>query len=567
MEALLQNLIKATGWSILHSLWQGAVIFALLLPTQLKAVQLSSKLKYGLAYTANCLVFICFVFTFLSVFEWPAAQQMLTVSNAAAAQHIPANFTRYAEQLFPYLVLLYGLGVSIQSMVVFQGYRKVQLLKKAVHLDIPEEWSLLLKELTAKLKISRKISFYLSSHVSVPLVIGYLKPVVLFPVALAAQMDIRQVEAILIHELSHIRRNDYFFNVIKTMIDTLLFFNPFIWLVGRFITIEREHACDDLVVTLTKQPLNYAHALLKLELIADKNSPSFALAATGKGQHLYQRIKRITDMKTNYTNSKQKIFAVSLTIATIFSLAWISPVKSEKQAVLTQKVKSNELSLPADTGKKATKKRLVIQKPNVPPAPPVPKVPPAPPVPKVPPAPPARPQKLSGIEQPQEMLELNFNADSIITPAMNAMITQVTDQAQRMALVFNDKDKIAKLQSEMDVKAKKLKLQFDSPEQRAKLEKYGAELQTKYKNSAALQERIGKLQATAAIKAKTAIELVNSPDFKKNANVFKYGSDGSTIIISGNGDQQKIIQSPEYITLKNKFDKDVQELIEKKVKN
>lgn len=478
MEALLQHLIKATGWSILHSLWQGAVIFALLLPTQLKAVQLSSKLKYGLAYTANFLVFICFVFTFLSVVEWPAARHAVTVSaTAAAAQHIPANFTRYIEQLFPYLVLLYGLGVSIQSIVVLQGYRKVQLLKKAVHLEIPEDWSLLLKELTGKLKISRKVNFYLSGHVSVPVVIGYLKPVVLFPVALVTQMDIRQVEAILIHELSHIRRNDYFFNMMKTMIDTLLFFNPFVWLMGRFIAIEREHACDDLVVALTKQPLNYAHALLQLELIADNSTPAFALAATGKGQHLYQRIKRITDMKTNYTNSKQKIFAVSLTIATIFSLAWISPAKSEKQTVLTQKSKFTELILPADTGKKAVKKRLAIQEPNVPPAPLAPNVPPAPAI---------RPQKPSAVDEPYEMPELNFTQDSIITPAMQTMITQVTDHAQRMAvLTFKDKDKLAKLKDEIEDKVKKLQLQFDSPEQKAKLEKYSAELQTKYNNSAA----------------------------------------------------------------------------------
>ncbi|RZM22267.1 MAG: M56 family metallopeptidase, partial [Pedobacter sp.] len=216
----------------------------------------------------------------------------------------------------------------------------------------------------------------------VPLVLGFLKPVVLFPVALANNMDLNQVEAILIHELSHIRRNDYLLNLVKTAIETILFFNPFIWLSGRFIHIEREHACDDLVVAFTGTPVTYAHALLKLELLQAKNSPAMTMAATGKPQYLYQRIKRITNMKANYMNVRQQILLITITFSTIISLAWINPDQSkaavkrivakvaskidvfeqqlpEKNVELT--LKKTKLSLPADTTKKKPKLKITIE--------------------------------------------------------------------------------------------------------------------------------------------------------------------------------------------------------------
>ena len=269
--------------------------------------------------------------------------------------------SRYAELLFPYLVLLYSVGFIVQCIIVFNGYSKVQLLKKAAYVKIPEDWKILFKGLTRSMKISKAIDFRISDQINVPLVIGFFKPVILFPIALVNQMDLKQVEAILIHELSHIRRNDYLFNLIRTVVDTVLFFNPFVWLTGKFIDIEREHACDDMVVKTTHTPITYAHALLTLELITDKSSPTFSLAATGTEQHLYQRIKRITDMKTNYTNSKQKLFAITLTIATIVSLAWISPAKNEKKSERTLIRPSNTVMFssdinPIDTGKKKTKK-------------------------------------------------------------------------------------------------------------------------------------------------------------------------------------------------------------------
>lgn len=560
MEALLNNLIKATGWSILHSLWQGAVIFGLLMPTQLKAFKLSAKVRYALAYTANCLIFLSFTLTFLTVFEWPAAQQIEQTAQVRPIISYPLFQAGYIEKLFPFLACLYSIGVVIQAIIMYRGYRKVQLIKRAAHLEIPQEWNVLFETLVVKMNISRKVKFYLSDHVNIPLIIGYLKPVVLFPVALVSQLDIAQTEAILIHELSHIRRNDYLFNIIRTMINTLLFFNPFVWLTGKFIAIEREHACDDLVVQLTDQPLKYAHALLKLELITDKSNPALALAATGKNQHLYHRIKRITDMKTNYMNSKQKLIAVSLTIATIFSLAWISPARktntvNSNTEILSKPNSSGFHTAVTDTGKKAVKKRIKTQSTG-------------------------NSSVFSTTSPPaKEQIEIILKDDSVKTGKKTDDDSALTLNTRKaiadfagsiQTLVLSDKEineKIARLQKETESRAANLTLAFDSPEQRDKWNKLAEETKAKY-NSPEGKERLKKLQTEVAVNALKAVKMANNLSFEEadlnntrdNTPVRIYLKSPE---ITVDAKPDKIRQTPEYLKLKKKFDEDVANLEKK----
>jgi len=343
METLLQQFIKAFGWSILNSLWQSAIIYGILFIVMLSIPKLAAKHKHNLAFGAIILMFAGFGYNFFH-------QLTLNVNNGAPrvnAQNIevyqyfnnlPPSFSSKAEQYFPVVVIFYIIGIVLQLFVIIKGYGQLSKLKKESLSVIPDSWKAIFEQVTAQLKINKVIRFHLSSIVNVPLVIGYLKPVVLFPLALVSQLDNDQVEAILIHELSHIRRNDFLLNLIKTAIETLLFYNPFVWMAGRFIHIEREHACDDLVLKITGKPLNYAHALLKLELLKDKSSPAYALAATGKTQNLYQRIKRITNMKTNYLNAKQQMAALTLGVACLFSIAWINPAEKKKENRKTPKI-------------------------------------------------------------------------------------------------------------------------------------------------------------------------------------------------------------------------------------
>ncbi len=372
METLVQQFIKAFGWSILNSLWQSAIIYGVLFIIMLILPKLAARYRHNLAFSAIVLMFFVFCYNLgeqlvltQPVHQLPNSSQQIQFSQYL--NNLPETFSSKAERYFPLIVVAYVIGIFLQLFIIAKGYYQLSKLKKENLSTIPDDWKLIFENIIAKLGIKKAVRFDLSSLVNVPLVIGYLKPVVLFPLALVNELDSDQVEAILIHELSHIRRHDFLLNLIKTAIETLLFYNPFVWMAGRFIHIEREHACDDLVLKTTGKPLKYAHALLKLELIKDNNSPAFALAATGKTQNLYQRIKRITNMKTNYLNAKQQIAALTLGVACMLSIAWINPSEKKKEikkALTTQMASINtafeNLTTPQDTTKKRKTKIVTV---------------------------------------------------------------------------------------------------------------------------------------------------------------------------------------------------------------
>lgn len=608
METLLNNLIQATGWSIVHSLWQGALIYALILPFQQNLLTLSAKFKYNLAYTAQLLMLSCFAATFYTLFKWPSDTSLPTALssandlNASYEISIPGLVAKYADLLFPYLVLLYSVGFLIQCVIVIKGYKKVQQLKQAAYSKIPEDWKGLFERLVHSMNISRKIDFRISNQVNVPLVIGFFKPVILFPFALVNQMDLNQVEAILIHELSHIRRNDYLFNLLKTVVETILFFNPFVWLTGKFIQIEREHACDDMVVKTTHTPLTYAHALLTLELITDKSSPAFSLAATGTEQHLYQRIKRITDMKTNYSNSKQKLFAITLTIATIVSLAWISPAKKEKslKKSVIQQSRTTMITTdinPLDTGKKKTK-RIIKVKTGIP----------AP----LPPLEPLAPPTLENAEMPEapEMPEPpeapEMDITGPFTVSLNSSLSNFAIKVKDLAMSGYSSDaEIKKMQADIEKQGIELQRQFDSPEQKAKWEKYGKDMEAKFnspeqkakweKYSKDLEAKFNSPEEKAKWEkyGKEMEARFNSPEARakwekmakesqarynaaeERQKYIKVQNDmrihmGKNLNFQKNASAyaqkvKKVQQSQEYQELKKKYDRDLEELYKKKL--
>jgi bla regulator protein BlaR1 len=605
MEAIVSNLTKAIGWSILHSLWQGAIIYIVLFMVLVSWPKMTSRLKHNLSFAALLLIFTSFAITFLTLFDLPSTGS----SRVELSQITYYDFIQFSklsnfktEAYFPVVVGIYLTGIVVQLIVLLSSYFKLKDLKQASTLAVPTEWNTIFKLTLSQLKINKTVKFYLSPKVNVPLVVGFLKPVVLFPVALATQLDIKQVEAILIHELSHIRRNDYLINLVKTCIETLLFFNPFVWLTTKFIHIEREHACDDLVVNFTGTPITYAHALLKLELLKDKNTPALSLAATGKNQHLYQRIKRITDMKTNYINFKQQFFILSLTIATIISLAWINPVKkpeetkTKKAASLTRlkeaKSLKKHLTLDVDTDSVKTKRsRTWVSKED------------------------GKNVVYYSYDEMPDSVKAKFKAidKKYNSPEFKAKIAKIEREGLEIEKKYNSpefKAKIAKIEKEgleiekkynsPEFKAKMAKIEregleiekkYNSPEFKAKIakiEREGLEIEKKY-NSPEFKAKIAKIERegleiekkynSPEFKAKMAkieregLEIekkYNSPEFKaKIAKIEKNGLELEKKLNSPEWKQKikdikKLQSTPEFKELQKRYNNDIQELKKKK---
>lgn len=320
--------IHALGWSLLHSLWQGALLCGIAY-VLVSIFYLSSKEKANLLFTLLCLLLIAFIGTYVSYL--PKGNGTATVTTAFALVDYSGITSALGkneflfEAYFPYLAGIYLLGLSFQLMALSVGYLRIMQLKSGNKLDVSEEWHELFKGLLKNMHIKRKVGFYLSEKVQIPTVIGYFKPIILFPLAAVSALDIKQVESILIHEITHIRRHDYMINLIKCLIEAVLFFNPFVWFLGRLLEKEREHTCDDQVMKITGNALVYAQALLILESIRSKKLPVFALGAFNKKEYLLDRIKRITLMKTSTFHLRHKLAAMTFLIAGIIGLAWTGP--------------------------------------------------------------------------------------------------------------------------------------------------------------------------------------------------------------------------------------------------
>jgi len=174
------------------------------------------------------------------------------------------------------------------------------------------------------LAIHKKVKVGVSHFVDVPCMAGYFKPVILLPFTLATYLSAEEIEAILLHELAHIKRNDYVVNMVQQVLSILLFFNPCALLINRIINEERENSCDDLVVKATADPIIYAKALLKLEQTR-QNDWKLALAATGKKYHLLNRIQRIMKTKKPTTSVRPALLAMLILTIGIGCIALLNP--------------------------------------------------------------------------------------------------------------------------------------------------------------------------------------------------------------------------------------------------
>jgi beta-lactamase regulating signal transducer with metallopeptidase domain len=220
----------------------------------------------------------------------PAQRAHTPSASPLAANNEPrANALVRPAWLLP-LLLVWLAGVTFLTLRLLVGWMCVQGLKTRGTSPIAGEWQAMVSKLSRQLHIARPIRLLQSTLVEVPTVIGWLRPVVLMPASTLAGMAPQQLEAILAHELAHIRRHDYLVNLLQTLVETLLFYHPAVWWLSRRIRIEREHCCDDLAVSLCGDPVAYARALTDLEALR-ADSPRLVLAATGGS--LLHRVRRL----------------------------------------------------------------------------------------------------------------------------------------------------------------------------------------------------------------------------------------------------------------------------------
>jgi len=303
-------LAERVGWMLLHSLWQGALIgvgFALL---RLALCKQSAQSRYLAGCVCLTLVLVAPLLTLVSspmpVHESGSYFPALTNTDRPPPTETIAVTPDYSgengfvlaiqsaaiflSQVAPWLTAAWLCGVAVSSCKLMRGFWLVQTIGRketdAVNPDLLER----LDNLRQRLSISRPVRLLKSALVEVPTVVGWLRPVILLPASSLAGLTPGQLDAILVHELAHVRRFDYLVNVFQCLIETVMFYHPVVWWISRCIRDERENCCDDLVVNVCGNRVAYARALATLESLRGE-MPQLAFAASGGS--LLTRVRRL----------------------------------------------------------------------------------------------------------------------------------------------------------------------------------------------------------------------------------------------------------------------------------
>lgn len=323
IESLLeQPIFQALGWTLIHFIWQGALIALLYLSLSVLLRRFSANVRYAAACGAMLLMLIAPAATMLSIdsssdqapaselaLEAPQSDQVRGATTPLPIDHLtPASQTdnepgpalqhtsirQWARERLPrsipWLLALWFAGVLCLSLRFAGGLIMVQRLKRTETSSSVQLWQEKLASLSHRLRVSRPVRLCESALVEVPTVIGWLRPVILLPASALTGLSAEQLEALLAHELAHIRRHDYLVNLVQTSIETLFFYHPAVWWVSAQARQEREHCCDDLAVAACGDVLTYARALTALEHL---RGSEVQLAVAASGGSLLVRIQRL----------------------------------------------------------------------------------------------------------------------------------------------------------------------------------------------------------------------------------------------------------------------------------
>jgi len=282
------NFLQALGWAVINSLWQMALLW-MIYKFFVFIIKPGSSLKSKSAFILLIGGTGWFIISFILAYNTPVKNN----STLLTWNDISYSLNDRISSILPYASIAYLVLLVIPVIRFIISLRQVIQIRTKNIRKIEIQWRLFVKKMTAYLDIRRPVQVWISENITSPVTVGFLKPVILVPLAAVNQLTTYQMEAVLLHELAHIKRFDYLLNVITVIIRTIFYFNPFTRSLADNIDAEREKSCDEWVLQYQYDAYAYSSALLALEQMK-KNSLQLALAAvTTKKELLLERIKKI----------------------------------------------------------------------------------------------------------------------------------------------------------------------------------------------------------------------------------------------------------------------------------
>ena len=310
---LSSEIIDALTRTLLHSIWQISIVAIVLSVVLRLCVNIDAVRRYYLSLSALIISMIVVAITFVTYYQPVMQGGMTDVSHNLMLQaQISDDYNAGTMSSintwvrdYNFIIVNAWLIGSLLFFIKFVG--GFIYLRRIVNDAVPssDKLSSILKRINKKYRINRTILIRESQKITTPMVVGFVKPVILFPIGLIAQLSVSEVEAILAHELAHIKRHDYILNVFQIFVESIFYFHPAVWYISSCIRHEREHCCDDMAIKATNSTMSYARTLIKLqELNINNIQPALAIASNRRA--FSQRIQRILGLGylANYTRDR-----------------------------------------------------------------------------------------------------------------------------------------------------------------------------------------------------------------------------------------------------------------------
>ncbi|CAN5840886.1 hypothetical protein BH20ACI4_BH20ACI4_26490 [soil metagenome] len=407
------QIIENLGWTLLHSLWQIALV-AFVLFVLLKFLRgFSANARYWISVFALVFAVSIPAFTFYQLnktssasfsndeiskaknsntFEKPfftpenSALQIANKTESAniktsgffdSVKNLQKDLSKNISFALPFLVGVWFFGILIFGFRLIGGFWQLHIFKTR-EISLPDKkWQSKFSALCEQLNIRQNVKLFTSNFVETPVVIGFLKPVILIPVSVFLQISPKELETIIAHELVHVRRYDALVNFAQSFVEVLFFYHPCVWWISTVIRNEREFATDEAVVKVMENSrIVYAKALANLEeLRLLSNQKLTPLATAANGGNLMQRISKILQKNTGIKSRTGSLWSavaafaiISAFLLTVFSFN-NPPVVNADDTLKNKKLAVGFVSIPTNRQSKADKSfdetpRLLIEKLN-----------------------------------------------------------------------------------------------------------------------------------------------------------------------------------------------------------
>lgn len=311
-NVLFDPTTRILGWTLLHFLWQGALVAVAVAGIYALLGSRPAAVRYLVACGGLLLMLVLPAGTawWLLATSDEGAVEAVAAGGSGRTDVVPSGAparpavllapvtdvasraTAWIEPFLPALVAVWFLGILMLSLRLVGGWTRMQWMKTAGTEAAPEAERMLVR-LARRLGVRRQVRVLASTVARVPLLLGWLRPVILLPVGALRALSPRQIENVIAHELAHVRRHDYLVNVLQSAVEILLFYHPAVWWLSGRIRAERENCCDDLAVAVCGDTLTYVQALTRLE---ELRAPAPALAVAATGPSLLDRVRRLLGM-------------------------------------------------------------------------------------------------------------------------------------------------------------------------------------------------------------------------------------------------------------------------------